>query len=136
MAIEHIRLSQKEKENLIRLKRVTGIKNWNTLCRWAFCLSLANPEKPRRGKIVSDSTLEMTWKIFGGKLHKVYTALLLQRCKKDGVDLDDDSVMEQFRYHLKRGINQLILDKEIKDIEGLLEKAFDAAPMLQDNNGA
>ena len=124
MPIEHIKLSQKERENLIRLKRVTGIKNWNTLCRWAFCLSLANSDKPRKGKIVSDSSLEMTWKVFGGKHHKIYTALLTQRCGQDGIELTDENLMEQFRYHLKRGINYLMMDKEMKSIDGLLVKAI------------
>jgi len=124
MPIEHIKLSQKERESLIRLKRITGIKNWNTLCRWAFCLSLANPDNPRKNKIVSDSSLEMTWKVFGGKHHKVYTALLIQRCKKDGIELNDENIMLQFRLHLKRGINYLITDKKMKSIDGLLEKAF------------
>lgn len=124
MPIEHIKLSQKERENLIRLKRITGIKNWNTLCRWAFCLSLADPNQPRKGKIVSDSSLEMTWKVFGGKHHKIYTALLIQRCRQDGIELTDENLMEQFRNHLKRGINYLMLDKEIKSIDGLLAKAI------------
>ena len=124
MPIEHIKLSQKERENLIRLKRVTGIKNWNTLCRWAFCLSLANPDKPRRSKIVSDSSLEMTWKVFGGKHHEIYKALLIQRCMQDGIKLTDEKLMEQFRYHLKRGIDTLMMDRELKSIDGLLSKAL------------
>ncbi|MGH9941519.1 MAG: DndE family protein [Pyrinomonadaceae bacterium] len=33
MAIEHIRLSQQAKEQLIKLKRTTGIQHWNVLCR-------------------------------------------------------------------------------------------------------
>ena len=126
MPIEHIKLSQKERDNLIKLKRITGIKNWNTLCRFAFCLSLASPDKPRKGKIVSDSSLEMTWKVFGGKYHKVYTALLTQRCRHDGIELTDENLMEQFRYHLKRGINYLMLDKEMKSIDGLLVKVINA----------
>jgi len=124
MPIEHIKLSQKERENLIRLKRVTGIKNWNTLCRWALCISLANPDKPRKSKIVSDSSLEMTWKVFGGKHHEIFTALLIQRCKQDGIKLTDDKLMEQFRYHLKRGIDTLTMDRELKSIDGLLSKAL------------
>ncbi|MFC1876239.1 DNA sulfur modification protein DndE [Thermodesulfobacteriota bacterium] len=123
MPIENFKLSQKERENLIRLKRVTDIKNWNTLCRWAFCLSIANSDKPRKGKIVSDSSLEMTWKVFGGKYHKIYTALLIQRCKQDGIELSDENLMAQFRHHLKRGINVLVMDKEVKNIEGLIAKA-------------
>lgn len=123
MPIEHIKLSHKERDNLLKLKRVTGIKNWNTLCRWAFCISLANPEKPRKSKIVSDSSLEMTWKVFGGKHHEIYSVLLLHRCKQDGIELTDDNLMEQFRYHLKRGIDALVISRDLKSIDGLLAKA-------------
>ena len=38
-AIDHIRLSQQAKDQLIKLKRVTGIEHWNVLCRWALCVS-------------------------------------------------------------------------------------------------
>lgn len=124
MSIEHIKLSQKERDDLIKLKRITGIQNWNTLCRWAFCLSLANPEKPKEDKIISDSSLEMTWKIFGGKYHKVYTSLLIHRCKLDGIELTDKNLTEQFRYHLKRGINNLIISKDFKSIDLLIQKAI------------
>lgn len=134
MPIEHIRLSQKERDNLIKLKRVTGIKYWNTLCRWAFCLSIANPDKPREGDIVSDSSLEMTWKVFGGKHYKIYSALLIQRCKQDGIELIDENIMLQFRLHLKRGIDYLILDKKIKSIDGLLEKALSESVPIKSVN--
>ena len=43
MSLETVRLSQRGKEQLIKLKRVTGIKQWNVLCRWALCVSLADP---------------------------------------------------------------------------------------------
>ncbi|WP_077953634.1 DndE family protein [Salmonella enterica] len=46
MSIEHVRLSEKAKQQLITLKRRTGIDNWNVLCRWAFCLSLAEKAVP------------------------------------------------------------------------------------------
>lgn len=125
MAIENIKLSQKERENLIKLKRVTGIKNWNTLCRWAFCVSLSDPEKPRKIGVVSDSSLEMKWKVFGGKHHQIYTALLIERCKQDGVGLNDEELYTQFRVHLNRGINHLAFDKEIKNVDSLLQKALE-----------
>ena len=44
MSLKQIRLSSQAKEQLIRLKTRTGIQQWNILCRWAFCLSLAEPE--------------------------------------------------------------------------------------------
>ena len=130
MAIENIKLSQKERDNLIKLKRVTGIKNWNTLCRWAFCISLSNPEKPRKVRIVSDSSLEMKWKVFGVTHHQIYTALLIERCKQDGVGIgiSDEELYIQFRLHLNRGINHLALDKNLKSVDALLEKVVEKHP--------
>lgn len=46
MAVEHVRVSQQAKDHLVRLKRITGIKNWNVLCRWALCVSLAEESTP------------------------------------------------------------------------------------------
>ena len=120
-AIENIKLSQKERDSLVKLKRVTKIPNWNTLCRWAFCVSLADPERPRNVRVVSDSSLEMKWKVFGGKHHRIYWALLVERCVQDGVELTDDELCHEFRLHLNRGIHRLALDKEINGVDSLLQ---------------
>ena len=68
MTIEHIRLSQTGRDQLITLKRRTGIAHWNVLCRWAFCRSLAEPAPPPAAKLVLDSNVEMTWRVFAGDL--------------------------------------------------------------------
>ena len=120
MPIEHIRLSQKAKDQLITLKRKTGIKNWNVLCRWAFCLSLADPTLPPDSKIPSDSSVEMSWKVFGGRYQEIYAALLKARCFKDGFCVSEEALMSQFKLHLHRGINYLALDREIRDISSLV----------------
>ena len=54
MPLEQIRLSQAAKEQLLRLKRRTGIKNWNVLCRWGLCRSLAEPTPPSPVTIPAD----------------------------------------------------------------------------------
>lgn len=81
MSLDHIRLSNQAKEQLIRLKRSTGIKNWNVLSRWAFCASLADKTPPGGSKIATDSSVEMSWKVFGGEYQDVYLALLKERCE-------------------------------------------------------
>ena len=83
MTIESIRLSEKGKQQLLQLKKRTGIENWNTLCRWAFCTSLAEPSVPPYEDIPSDSSVEMTWKVFGGSYSDLYWALLLERVSLD-----------------------------------------------------
>jgi len=123
MSLEHIHLSQKAKDQLVRLKRTTGIKNWNILCRWAFCISLAEPNVPPFAKIPIDSNVEMTWKIFGGQYEDIYMALLKERCKRDDLTLEEQTLSTQFRLHLHRGIGYLAADKNIKDVSSLLHNA-------------
>ncbi len=121
MAIEHIRLSQQAKEQLIKLKRYTGIEHWNVLCRWAFCLSLREPSVPPPAKIPSDSNVEMTWKVFGGKQNELYMALLKERCLRDGLDTDPETLMQQFRLHLHRGISYLAGNRNLRSIKDFIE---------------
>jgi DNA sulfur modification protein DndE len=120
MAIEHIRVSQQAREQLIRLKRNTGIDQWNVLCRWALCASLAEESPPPASRIPADSNVEMSWRVFGGKHADLYLALIRQRCKKDGLGTDDDTVAAQFRLHLHRGIAYLAGDKKLRGIGALV----------------
>jgi DNA sulfur modification protein DndE len=122
MIVEHIHLSQQAKDQLIKVKRGTGIQNWNTLCRWAFCLSLNEPGIPPPAKIPADSTVEMSWKIFGGPYAEVYWALLKERCRHDNLGTSSDILAAQFRLHLHRGIGYLAADKTIKNISALLKR--------------
>jgi len=122
MSLEHIKLSQQARDYLMKLKRDTGIKNWNVLCRWAFCTSLAEASIPPAAKIPADSPVEMTWKVFGGPHHEVYLALLKARCKRDGLGTSEEVLTTQFRLHLHRGIGYLFADKQAKNIRAFLRK--------------
>lgn len=125
MSIDHIRLSASAKEKLIRLKRWTGVQNWNVLCRWAFCVSLADHEAPPRAKIITDSSVEMTWKVFGGQYQDVYIALLKERCRQDNVEISEEILAEQFKLHLHRGIDRLageVTDKSIQSVTDLVRR--------------
>lgn len=123
MAVEHIRLSKQAREQLIRLKRHTGIEHWNVLCRWAFCRSLAEPSPPPPSKIPADSNVEMSWRVFGGRHADLYLALLRGRCLRDGLELGDDDLAMQFRLHLHRGIAYLANDRDVRDIAALMKLA-------------
>ena len=123
MAIEHIRLSQQGKDQLIKLKRVTGIEYWNVLCRWALCVSLAETSVPPSKKIPADSNVEMSWKVFGGRYADVYLALLKERCVRDGFGTEADMLSQQLRLHMHRGISYLAADKSLKKIDNLIALA-------------
>lgn len=124
MVIDNIKLSQTAKDQLIKLKRVTGIPHWNVLCRWGFCTSLAEPASPPMMRIPADSNVEMTWRVFGGRRSDLYMALLKIRLLRDGLTLDDETVSNQFRLHLHRGISYLAGDRSLKGIDSLLSLAI------------
>jgi DNA sulfur modification protein DndE len=123
MSIEHIRVSQQAKEHLIQLKRKTGIKNWNVLCRWALCVSLAELGAPPSVATHTDSNVEMTWRVFGGRYADLYLAMLKERCLLDGLGTDDATLAQQFRLHLHRGIAYLAGNKKLRSIEDLVSMA-------------
>ncbi|MFO0760867.1 MAG: DNA sulfur modification protein DndE [Byssovorax sp.] len=122
MSLDRIQLSQQAKDQLLKLKRTTGIKHWNVLCRWAFCTSLAEPSAPPPAKIPADSNVEMTFKVFGGTEHELYLALLKARCHKDGLATDDETLSTQLRLHLHRGIGYLFADRRIQRISDLYRR--------------
>ena len=116
MIIEHVRVSSQAREQLIRLKRYTGIEHWNVLCRWALCVSLAEPTIPPMVKIPADSNVEMSWRVFGGRYAELYIALVKQRCLSDGLGIDEDTLVDQFRLHLHRGIGYLANNRNLRKI--------------------
>ena len=124
--VSTIRLSVTAREQLITLKRHTGIRQWNVLCRWAFTTSLAELSMPPRQVHPADSNVEMTWKVFGGTHEVVYAALLVERCIADGLPVTEEVLAEQFRLHLHRGIAYLVGSRESRSIEGLVQRGLHA----------
>lgn len=120
MSIEHIQLSQQAKEQLVRLKGRTGIGSWNVLCRWGLCLSLTEPSTPSVKRIPADSNVEMTWRVFAGNHGGLYLALLKERCLRDGLGTDDETVAQQFKIHLHRGIAYLATNSKVRGIDDLV----------------
>jgi len=118
--IDRIRLSQTAKDQLLKLRRSTKIDQWNILCRWAFCRSLAEPSIPSPVPLPADSNVELTWRVFGGDISDMLLIALKQRCYNDGLKLDKETLASQFRLHLHRGIGYLSGDQNIKKIEDLV----------------
>jgi DNA sulfur modification protein DndE len=105
--IETVKVSEKARIQLITLKKRTGIQNWNVLCRWAFCLSLKEETPLPNETIVTDSSVEMTWRTFTGGEESLYLNLLMYRAKKDQIKIEKDELNNYFKLHLHRGISYL-----------------------------
>ncbi len=123
MIVKQVRLSQRSKEKLSRLKGKTGIKNWNILCRWALCYSLSEKTIPTDIDIPADSNLEMSWYTFGGEYSELYDALMRAWCIEMGLPIDDETLAKYFHLNLERGIAHLSGTGFIKSLDDLISLA-------------
>ncbi len=119
MAIRSIRLPQQDRDSLIRLKTKTGIGQWNILCRWALAVSLKEQTSLTALQLPGDSNVEMTWEVFGGEFSEIWLAALRERCQRDGLPTDDQTLMQQLRLHMHRGVGYLSAPGHIKNLADL-----------------
>lgn len=116
---ETIRISRQGREQLIKLRRQTGIEHWNILCRWAFCVSLREKTPPPKTTEKLEGGVEMTWKVFSGEYADIYSALCWLRANKDGFTDEADGAAACLRAHLHRGLSYLASGKETKTLSDL-----------------
>lgn len=107
MLLDRIRLTAAAKNQLIALKRKTGIEHYNSLCRHAFCISLANPSVPPKESFNFNGGLEIDWRTFSGGNEALYLNLLLVRLKHDGMAIDDTTARQMLALHVHRGLSYL-----------------------------
>ena len=124
MLVKQIRLSTASKEKLSRLKGKTGIKNWNVLCRWAFCFSLHEGTVPTDVPIVADSNVELSWYTFTGEYSEIYESLMAAWCLEKEIEPTEENLSKYFKLHLERGIAYLSGTNFIKSIDDLLDLAL------------
>ena len=103
--IETVRLSQDQRNKLLRIRKKTGVKNWNVLCRWALCYSLAAEEEPpqyvRGGKV----GIEIDWPTFTGREQKPLYDAIFQYLGT-----------AKFYSHVSRGIDILTNKKDLTEL--------------------
>jgi DNA sulfur modification protein DndE len=110
--VETVRVSERGRDILIKLKRKTGIEHWNVLCRWALAESLSRKEKPDRFVGGSDSNIEIKWNTFGGdQADLISLAVQLSHAKTPQL-----SLQEFFRAHLERGLLLLQLREDLPNL--------------------
>ncbi|WP_207622008.1 DNA sulfur modification protein DndE [Alienimonas californiensis] len=123
--VETVRLSRTARDQMLSLKRRTGIEGWNVLSRWALCVSLAEPTRPRDPGPAGDGGIEMTWRTFAGGDADLYAALIRQRCTADGLAADDaTAVVQEFHRHLHRGVAYLVGERDLASVSQLVSKSL------------
>lgn len=120
--VETVRISRQAKDQLMKVKRYTGIENWNILCRWALCLSLRERTAPAAYNQPLEGGVEMTWKVFAGDQADVFAALLLFRAQQDDVPESPEGIAACLRAHLHRGIGYLASGNNQRDLSDFVSR--------------
>jgi DNA sulfur modification protein DndE len=117
LPVEHVRVSARGKDILIKIKRRTGLEHWNEICRVAFCRSLANSNPPTLPCRITDNAIDMEWKTFAGAYSSELMSAILTKASLDGVDTNcKEALGDYFRAHLERGIASLQNLKTLGDL--------------------
>lgn len=127
--MERIRLTGAARNQLVTLKRRTGIEHYNALCRHALCLSLANPSVPPAEAFDYAGGIDIDWRTFTGGQEALYYNLLVARLVVDGERVAEGSVRDALVRHLHRGLSYLASRRE----EDLI---FDLAMSLLEHSGS
>lgn len=118
--VETVKVSLKGRDVLIQAKRHTGMKQWNELLRWAFCLSLANPDQPKIVRKLDTGIDPIEWATFAGSYSDAYSSVFYMRALRDGVDISDPEMASSyFRAHIERGVSSLRSLKSLQSLSSL-----------------
>ena len=132
----NIRYSQKVRDQLIWLKRQTGLQHYHTLCRWGLCLSLQDPSPAREYQQGGDSIERQTQGDGAEALHEIswmrlaqeYTPILELMIRKRLLDEGGEDTQPAFQAmvqaHVQRGLSRLMAGKKIRSIEDLISIAL------------
>ena len=116
--IDLLRTSASVRNSLTRIKTITGIPNWNIICRWAFCLSLKQTSLPREVDEKLDG-IEIDYDTLVGKNKSIYTQLLINNLASHKGEIEKKNLTKYLYAHVNRGVN-IIYTNKIKDISGLM----------------
>lgn len=106
--IETLRLSAESRDKLSQLKRITGVKHWNVLCRWALCLSIPINVKPQVRKTSEKSQIEMAWGTFTGEYSDIYSAVVITGWKTAQIECPRLSLSDYIHSCVEHGIGIML----------------------------
>lgn len=110
--IERVKLTAAAKQQLITLKRKTGIEHYNTICRHALVLSLTNPAPAPTENLQFTNGLEIDWDVFTGGYSETYLNMLILRTLNDADGFSASHVRQTLSSHLHRGLSYLASRKD------------------------
>ncbi|ERS10106.1 hypothetical protein Q673_15415 [Marinobacter sp. EN3] len=116
--IDRIRLTATAKNQLITLKRKTGLQHYNSFCRHALCLSLANSSEIPPENLNFSGGLEIDWSTISGDTSSVLINLIYTAHKEQVIS--EEQLKTEITQHIHRGLSYLYnmsADEIIKKLE-------------------
>lgn len=121
--MDRIRLTATARNQLVTLKRRTGIEHNNSLCRHALCLSLANPTVPPDETFSVSGGLEIDWRTLTGGEEALYYNLLTIRLLTEQKPVNAEALRRTLILHIHRGLSYLVSRRD-EDLLVELAKAL------------
>jgi DNA sulfur modification protein DndE len=106
--IERVKLSATAKQQLITMKRRTGIEHYNIICRHALMLSMASDNTLPAENHSMSGGLEIDWRVFAGDAADTYLNLLAMRAKLDRGVVTPETIRSTLTAHVHRGLSLLV----------------------------
>lgn len=106
--IERVKLSATAKQQLITMKRRTGIEHYNIICRHALMLSMASDNTLPAENHSMSGGLEIDWRVFAGDAADTYLNLLAMRAKQDRGVVTPETIRSTLTAHVHRGLSLLV----------------------------
>ncbi|MFK4075671.1 DNA sulfur modification protein DndE [Ectopseudomonas khazarica] len=110
--IDRIRLTAIAKNQLSTIKRRTGIEHYNSICRYALCLSLANGSRPPEEDFNFNGGLEIEWRVLTSGNDALYLNMILTRIALEEGSTREEDVKRLCVSHIHRGLSYLVSDEE------------------------
>jgi DNA sulfur modification protein DndE len=127
MKLTKLRLTTEASNRIRILAGKTGLTP-NLLCRIGFCLSLAEPSVPIPENYPEEER-EFNRYTLLGEYDTLFVALLVERCRNDGLDLS--RISEYFRAHMNRGV--VLLQQRTRSIADLASLIPCSTPVEESN---
>ncbi len=106
--IERVKLSATAKQQLITLKRRTGIEHYNVICRHALMLSMGSDSALPPENHSMSGGIEIDWRVFAGDAADTYLNLLTVRAMQDLGTVTPETVRATLTAHVHRGLSLLV----------------------------
>lgn len=110
--MERIKLTATARNQLVTLKRRTGIEHNNAICRHALCISLANPSIPPDETFGFANGIEIDWRTLTGGQDALYYNLLAVRLISEGKSVTEELIRQTCVQHVHRGLSYLVSRRE------------------------